>query len=99
MVRRACAAGVPIYVGSDAGGGIRHGRIADEIAALHAAGLPAADALAAASWSARGWLGRPGLEAGAAADLVGYRSDPRTDLGVLREPAVIMRNGRVVRAT
>ncbi len=97
MVRRARAAGVPVYAGSDAGGGVRHGRIADEVAALHAAGLPANDALAAASWSARGWLGRPGLEPGAPADLVGYPSDPRADLGVLREPSVIMLRGRPVR--
>ena len=38
--------------------GIRHGRIADEVVALHAAGLPALDALGAASWAARsGWVG------------------------------------------
>ncbi len=97
MVRRARAAGVPIYAGSDAGGGIRHGRIADEVAALHAAGLPAADALAAASWAARDWLGRPGLQPGTPADLVAYPSDPRADLGALRGPSVIMRNGRIVR--
>ena len=43
-----------------------HGRIADEIAALHAAGLPALDALGAASWAAREWLGRPALDLGRA---------------------------------
>ena len=32
-------AGVPVYVGSDAGGGIGHGRVVDEIAALRAAGM------------------------------------------------------------
>ena len=40
--------GVPIFAGTDAGGGIEHGVIADEVAALHAAGLPAEEALAAA---------------------------------------------------
>src|SRR5512133_3479301 len=59
VVRRAAEAGVPVYAGTDAGGGIRHGRIADEVAGLHAAGVP--DALGAASWRARSWLGRPGV--------------------------------------
>ena len=77
VVRRAAEAGVPVYAGTDAGGGIRHGRIADEVAALHAAGVP--DALGAASWAARAWLGRPAVELGAPADLVVYRDDPRTD--------------------
>ena len=63
VVRRAAEAGVPVYAGTDAGGGIRHGRIADEVAALHAAGVP--DALGAASWRARAWLGRPAVEPGA----------------------------------
>ena len=84
VVRRAVEAGVPVYAGTDAGGGIRHGRIADEVAALHAAGVP--DALGAASWRARAWLGRPGVEPGAPADLIVYRDDPRTDPGVLRAP-------------
>jgi imidazolonepropionase-like amidohydrolase len=97
-VRRAVEAGVPVYAGTDAGGGIDHGRIADEVIALHRAGLPAADALGAASWAARHWLGRPGLEPGARADLVVYRRDPRDDLSVLHEPALIMLRGRPVRA-
>ncbi|GAA4847312.1 amidohydrolase family protein [Pseudonocardia benzenivorans] len=96
VVRRAAEAGVPVFAGTDAGGGIRHGRIADEIAALAAAGHP--DPLGAASWAAREWLGRPGLTPGAPADLVVYRADPRADLGTVREPALIMLRGRVVYA-
>src|SRR4051812_17958272 len=60
VVRAAHEAGVPIFVGTDAGGGIRHGVVAEEILALHDAGLPATDVLASASWRARGWLGFPG---------------------------------------
>ncbi len=75
VVRRAVEAGVPVYAGTDAGGGIAHGRIADEVVALHRAGHP--DALGAASWTARAWLGRPSLEPGAPADLAVYREDPR----------------------
>ena len=58
-------AGVPIYAGTDAGGTIAHGRIADEVEALKGIGMSPTDALGAASWTAREWLGRPGLEHGA----------------------------------
>ena len=95
VVRRAAEAGVPVYVGTDAGGGIRHGRIADEVAALHAAGVP--DALGAASWRARSWLGRPGVAPGAPADLIVYRDDPRSDPGVLRHPELVLLRGRPYR--
>jgi imidazolonepropionase-like amidohydrolase len=97
VVRRAAEAGVPVYAGTDAGGGIAHGRIVDEIEALHAVGLSAADALGAASWAAREWLGRPALVAGTPADLVVYREDPRSRLGALRSPEVIVLRGRPVR--
>ena len=94
VVRRAVEAGVPVFAGTDAGGGVAHGRIADEVVALAAAGHP--DAVGAASWAARRWLGRPGLRPGARADLVVYRSDPRADPTVLREPALVMLRGRPV---
>jgi imidazolonepropionase-like amidohydrolase len=95
VVRRAAQAGVPVYAGTDAGGGIRHGRIADEVAALAAAGVP--DALGAASWAARAWLGRPDVAVGAPADLVVYRDDPRTDPAVLRCPELVLLRGRPFR--
>jgi imidazolonepropionase-like amidohydrolase len=96
VVRAAYAAGVPVFAGTDAGGGIEHGVIADEVRALHGAGLPAEAALAAASWSARAWLGLPCIEDGAPADLVVYDTDPRADLATLAAPRLILRNGRVV---
>jgi imidazolonepropionase-like amidohydrolase len=97
VVRRAAEAGVPLYVGTDAGGNVSHGRVADEILALHEAGLAAEDALAAGSWKARGWLGLPaGLDEGDAADLVVYASDPRKDLRVLRDPQRVVLRGRIV---
>jgi imidazolonepropionase-like amidohydrolase len=95
VVRRAAQAGVAVYAGTDAGGGIAHGRIADEVAALHAAGVP--DALGAASWRARAWLGRPAVEPGAPADLVVYRDDPRTDPATLRHPELVLLRGRPYR--
>jgi imidazolonepropionase-like amidohydrolase len=98
VVRTAYEAGVPVFAGTDAGGGIAHGRIADEVAALHAAGLPAADALGAASWRAREWLSRPGLTLGARADLVVYRDDPRSRVATLCDPALVMLRGKIVNA-
>lgn len=89
-------AGVPVYAGTDAGGGVAHGRVVDEVRALHQAGLPRTDALAAASWKAREWLGLPGVVDGAPADLVVYPSDPRADLDVLATPSRIVLRGRVV---
>ena len=93
----AIEAGIPVYAGTDAGGGVVHGRLPDEIAALHAAGLPAEHALGAASWAARDWLGKPGLEHGAPADLLVYDTDPRSDLGALRHPARIVLRGTAIR--
>ncbi|TQR84568.1 amidohydrolase family protein [Mycobacterium hodleri] len=89
-------AGVPIFAGTDAGSTVAHGRIADEVAALAAIGMSPTDALGAACWDARAWLGRPALEHGAPADLVCYAEDPRAP-GVLDHPDVIVLRGRVYR--
>ncbi|HVK22721.1 MAG TPA: amidohydrolase family protein [Actinokineospora sp.] len=96
MVAEAVEAGVPVYAGTDAGGGIAHGRLVDEIVALHKAGMTAEQAIAAGSWDARSWLGWSGLEEGTAADLLAFDEDPRLDLDVLRTPKRIMLRGRVV---
>jgi len=90
-------AGVPIYVGTDAGGQLPHGLVVDEMLALHAAGLSNADVLAAGSWKARQWLGLPGLVEGAPADFVVYDDDPRADLSVLRRPRHLVVRGTVIR--
>jgi len=85
-----------VFAGTDAGGAVEHGRVAEEVVALHAAGLPAEAALGAASWAARQWLGRPGLGAGDPADLVVYQADPRKDLRVLSGPSRVILRGRIV---
>jgi imidazolonepropionase-like amidohydrolase len=98
VVRAAYQAGVPIFVGTDAGGGIEHGLAAQEMLLLHErAGMSTLDVLAAGSWGARQWLGFPGLVEGGLADLVVYDTDPRVDLRVLRCPRRIVLRGRVVR--
>ncbi|MEX5720067.1 amidohydrolase family protein [Geodermatophilus maliterrae] len=96
VVRAAYEAGVPVFAGTDAGGGIEHGRIADEVRALCQAGIPAEAALAGASWAAREWLGLRGIEEGAPADVVVYDTDPRADLGTLTRPVLTVLRGRVV---
>ena len=95
-VRDAYEAGVAIYSGTDAGSEVVHGRIADEVLALRGAGLSAADALGAASWRARDWLGvSDGLEEGTDANFVVYPADPLQDLTVLRHPSHVVLRGVV----
>ena len=95
-VREAYEAGVQIFAGTDAGSVIRHGRIADEILALHAAGLPSAAALDAACWAARRWLRADGVAEGASADVVVCRQDPRDVPGTIKELRAVVLRGRVV---
>ncbi|MFF7445235.1 MULTISPECIES: amidohydrolase family protein [unclassified Streptomyces] len=94
-VRSAYDAGIPVYVGTDAGGTLPHGLVAAEVAELTQAGIPPVEALAATTWKARAFLGRPGLEEGAPADLVVYEGDPRADVRVLGAPRRVVLNGRV----
>lgn len=96
LVRDLHDAGVPVLVGTDAGGTIGHGRIADEAAELVRAGISARDVVAAASWRTRRWLGVAGLVEGESADLVVYAADPRLDIGVLGAPGAVVLRGRRV---
>ncbi|WP_156765879.1 amidohydrolase family protein [Mycobacterium sp. E342] len=90
-------AGVPIYAGSDAGTMVAPGRIADEVEALKGIGMSPAEALGAACWDARRWLGRPGLDHGAPADLLCYAQDPRSGPHVLRRPDLVILRGKAFR--
>ncbi|WP_255952663.1 amidohydrolase family protein [Streptomyces odontomachi] len=95
-VRAAYDAGIPIYTGTDAGGGLAHGLLVSEVIELVRAGLPVVSALNAATWGARDWLGRPALDEGAPADLVVYEEDPRVEVRTLADPQHVVLNGRVV---
>ncbi|MEU4441722.1 amidohydrolase family protein [Actinosynnema sp. NPDC050801] len=94
LVAAAAEAGVRVLAGTDS---LPHGRIVDEVRALVAAGMRAHDALAAASWDARSYLGLPGLAPGAPADAVVYAEDPRADLDQLAHPIAVILRGRPVR--
>lgn len=94
-LRCAVEAGVDVYVGTDAGGTIEHGRIVDEIEALAALTSPEY-ALDAVTTKARAWLGFRGIEEGAEADVLVLDKDPREDLSVLRTPLAIILRGQLV---
>lgn len=85
-------AGAMVLAGTDGGMG-PHGMVRGEVALLAIAGIPADVALGAASWTARSWLGLPGIDDGAPADLVAYRADPREDFAVLASPALVLLDG------
>lgn len=84
--------GVPLLTGSDV-----VGTVAAEVAALAEFGIAPADAIAAATTTAREFLRLPALTAGARADLVTYDDDPRDDLTVLTRPAAVVAGGRRIR--
>jgi imidazolonepropionase-like amidohydrolase len=86
-------AGLPVFAGTDAGGSLAHGRVVDEVLELARAGLSPVEALSAACWSARAWLGRDALKEGAPADLLVLDGDPRADLQVLRSPSAVVLRG------
>ncbi|HEX9336345.1 MAG TPA: amidohydrolase, partial [Pseudonocardiaceae bacterium] len=61
--------------------------------ALAAAGVAPHDALGAASWGARAFLGLAGLVPGAPADVVVYDEDPRVDFDQLGVPRAVVLRG------
>jgi len=94
---RAAELGVNVFAGTDAGSMVPHGQITSQIELMIEAGFDRGASLAAASWSARAWLGLPNIEEGAPADLVAFRDDPRAEPEALAEPALILLDGRRVR--
>ncbi len=93
-IGQAHEAGVPIYVGTDAGGQLPHGLVAREIQELTKAGMSNLQAIDAATWAARRWLGHPGIDEGESADLVVYREDPREDLRTMADPHSVILRGQ-----
>jgi imidazolonepropionase-like amidohydrolase len=95
-VGAAARLGVTLLAGTDAGL-VRHGVVAGEIALLLSAGVPADVALAAGSWGAREYLGYPGIEEGAPADIVAFANDPRGDADELTRPVLVMLGGAITK--
>jgi imidazolonepropionase-like amidohydrolase len=94
VLPKVAALGLYVLAGTDA---IPHGSVWLEVAALHAYGMEPADALAAATTSAREFLGEPAISDGAPADIVVYPVDPRNDPEVLRTPSAVLFGGRRIR--
>jgi imidazolonepropionase-like amidohydrolase len=91
-VRGAYEAGVHLLAGSDSLG---FGDVVTEVEWLIGLGVPATAAIGAASWDARAYLGLPGLEEGAPADIVAYDTDPRVEPDALRHPARVILRGHL----
>jgi imidazolonepropionase-like amidohydrolase len=91
--RAAYEAGVTVLAGTDT-----HpcGTVAEEVERLISAGLPRGAAVGAASWTARTWLGLPGLTDGAPADLVIFDEDPVAHPDVLHHPRRIILRGQIL---
>jgi imidazolonepropionase-like amidohydrolase len=93
IARAAYEAGVTVLAGTDT-----HpcGTVAEEVERLISAGLPRAAALGTACWTARAWLGLPGLADGAPADLIVFAEDPVAHPDVLHHPSRIILRGQVL---
>ncbi|MDR2253493.1 MAG: amidohydrolase family protein [Bifidobacteriaceae bacterium] len=89
-------AGVSLLVGSDESTNIPHGVYCLETDLMARAGIPAEAIVAAASYDARRFLGVPGLEEGASADLVVYSTDPREAVAALHTPRAVVLRGALV---
>jgi imidazolonepropionase-like amidohydrolase len=99
MFARALQAGVTIACGSDVGV-FAHGDNTRELELMRAYGMPTIDVLRSATNIAARVVGRGAdlgrIAAGYVADLIAVRGDPLADLTVLRAPAVVLKEGRVV---
>ena len=92
--------GVPVAFGTDAGV-IRHGRNAREFGHLVRLGMPALEAIRAATLNAAELLGKAdslgAVEVGKVADLVAVSGNPLDDIATLEHIVFVMRDGRIVR--
>ncbi len=97
-LEKAFPRGVKIAFGTDAGVS-KHGRNADEFELLVKHGMPAAEAIKAATVNAADLLGLSAevgsLEAGKRADLIAVSGDPLQDVTVLKQVQFVMKDGSV----
>lgn len=93
-------AGVPIAAGSDAGIGV-HGNNARELELYVKEGMPAADAIKAATVNGARLIGRDAelgtIEPGKIADIIAVGVDPLADITALQHVSFVMKDGHVFR--
>ncbi|MGH6650466.1 MAG: amidohydrolase family protein [Sphingopyxis sp.] len=93
-------AGVPIAAGSDAGIGV-HGNNARELELYVKEGMPAADAIRAATVNGARVIGREAdlgtIEAGKIADIIAVGIDPTVDITALQHVSFVMKDGTIFR--
>ncbi len=100
-LRDAYAAGVKIAFGTDTFGLSDHGENAQEFALMVRAGMPAMEAIKAATANAADLLGSADvgtLQAGRYADLIAVDGDPLADVRQLEKVGFVMKGGAVVKA-
>jgi imidazolonepropionase-like amidohydrolase len=97
-LEKAYPRGVKIAFGTDAGVS-KHGRNADEFELMVKHGMPAAEAIKAATVNAADLLGLSAevgsLEPGKHADLIAVAGDPLKDVAVLKSVGFVMKGGQV----
>jgi len=98
MFKRAHAAGVKIAFGTDSGVS-NHGDNAKEFQYMVEAGMPAMEAIQAATRGGADLIGAPdrigSIQAGRFADLVAVAGNPLTDIGELKRVTFVMKGGVV----
>lgn len=102
-IKEALSLGVKMGAGFDASSARGQGRNAQELVGLVRCGLPAAEAIRAATINAAelmGWQDRVGaIEVGKFADLIAVDGDPLTDIRVLEKVRFVMKDGRIVKTS
>lgn len=97
---RAYEGGVKIAFGTDAGV-FPHGENAREFVYMVEAGMPAEQAIVAATLNAAELCGLSAevgsIEPGKRADLIAVKGDPRRDVALLKSVAFVMRSGQVIK--
>jgi imidazolonepropionase-like amidohydrolase len=100
MFKRAYAAGVKVAFGTDSGVST-HGENAREFGYMVEAGMPAIEAILAATRNAADLIGaadRTGsIQAGRFADVIAVAGNPVTDITELRRVTFVMKGGKIVK--
>ncbi|OYY89876.1 MAG: Xaa-Pro dipeptidase [Sphingomonas sp. 28-66-16] len=99
--RDAYRAGVKMVFGTDNGGVFPAGQNALQFAKMVEWGMPAIDAIRAATSNAAEALGRPGdvgtIAVGRYADIVAVKGDPLANIRLLEHPSAVIKGGERVR--